>query len=248
MYVQRRTATSLVSRSNERQSASRLEAGDIELLGGLPNASNSTLLGTLTGDSKMRVVYKPILGESPLWDFPYATLALREAAAFELSDRAGFGFVPCTVIRGGPFGLGSVQRFVEHDPSLTAFELEESHSLQMRRVAVFDLIVNNGDRKGGHVLKDPEGSLWAIDHGVCFHPQPKLRTVLWSWVGMDFAGDERELLDRVCKELQGDLGEVLASYLSPLQLRAMSARVERLLSEGKFPAPGPGRHYPWPPV
>lgn len=215
----------------------------------MPNASNYTLLARVVGTSEpVHVVYKPILGESPLWDFPYATLALREVAAFELSDRAGFGFVPCTVIRSGPLGVGSVQVFIEHDPSVTSFTLEEERAADLRRVALFDLVVNNADRKGGHVLRDDQGAIWAVDHGVCFHPRYKLRTVLWSWVEAPFEQEERAILERVCSDLKGEYSEALRRYLSPQEISAMVERVENLLERGTFPAPGPGRHYPWPPV
>ena len=225
----------------------------MELLGLMPGASNYTFLARLDppgGDPgpERLVVYKPRRGEAPLWDFPSGTLCQREAAAFEVCRAAGFGFVPPTVMREGPLGIGSVQAFIDHDFECTAFDLFDDHEAELRRIALFDLVVNNADRKAGHVFPDGDGQVWAIDHGICFHVEPKLRTVLW-----DFAGDPIEEADKAClrrlrRALAGDLGGVLRELLDPAEIEVLSRRLKALLKARMFPAPGRGRSFPWPPV
>jgi uncharacterized repeat protein (TIGR03843 family) len=229
----------------------RLVDGELELLGLLPAASNYTFLGRLVGgdeDDERLVVYKPRRGEAPLWDFPPGTLCLREAAAFLVCRAAGFGFVPPTVLRDGPLGFGSVQRFVDHDFECTAFDLYPDHVDELRRIALFDLVVNNADRKAGHVFPDAEGRVWAVDHGICFHAEHKLRTVLWDFSGEPVDGDEAACLRRLGDALAADLGAELAGLLDPAEIEALHRRLERLLAAGMFPEPGPGRSFPWPPV
>lgn len=227
---------------------SELLQGDIELLGLLPGASNYTFLARLGDDDSALVVYKPRRGEAPLWDFPSGTLCQRETAAFEVSRAGGFGFVPATVLRDGPLGVGAVQSFVEHDFDCTAFDLYESHGGDLRRIALFDLVVNNADRKAGHVFPDADGKVWAIDHGICFHTEPKLRTVLWDFAGAPIPDEDCERLRSLQASLLGPLGEVLAPLLDAAELDMLSRRVAAVLAAGVFPAPEAGRSFPWPPV
>jgi len=226
----------------------------MDLLGLMPGASNYTFLARLLGseaagaEPERLVVYKPRRGEAPLWDFPSGTLCQRETAAFEISRAGGFGFVPPTVLRDGPVGIGSVQAFVNHDFECTAFDLFESHTGDLRRIALFDLVVNNADRKAGHVFPDPQGNVWAIDHGICFHVEPKLRTVLWDFAGEPIAEADRACLRRLAAALQADLAPVLAGLLDPAEVEILRRRLAAVLDAKAFPAPGPGRSFPWPPV
>lgn len=215
----------------------KLLEGDIELIGLLPGASNYTLLGSL---GELLVVYKPRNGESPLWDFQSGTLCQREVAAYLVCEGLGWHFVPPTVLRDGPLGPGSVQLFIDHDPSITAFELVETKKADLMRIALFDLVVNNADRKAGHVFIC-DGRVSAVDHGVCFHTEPKLRTVLWDFIGMPIPSDD-------LKSLQGLVADSFAALLSEAEMDALYRRVDVVVGGGVFPAPGPGRPYPWPPV
>lgn len=218
----------------------------------MPGASNYTFLARLGGPEGRLVIYKPRRGEAPLWDFPTGTLCQREVAAYLVSAAAGFGIVPPTVLRDGPAGPGSVQEFVEHDFGCTAFDLYDDHAAELRRIALFDLVVNNADRKAGHVFPDAEGHVWAIDHGICFHADPKLRTVLWDFADQPLSGEERACLQRLRTALSGDLGVALTELLDPEELTALRRRLKIVLKAGAFPAPGPawgpGRAFPWPPI
>lgn len=219
--------------------------GEMEVLGLLPGSSNYTFLARLHGDGTL-VVYKPRQGERPLWDFPGGTLCQRETAAYLVSRMGGWDHVPATVLRDGPLEVGAVQRFVEHDPAVTAFDLLRTHPDELRSIAVFDLVANNADRKAGHVLQDRSGRVWGIDHGLCFHEEPKLRTVLWHFVGEPVPEQELERLRRIRARLQSD---ELAVLLSPVEVDAMGQRIELLLEEGVFPEPDEDRPaVPWPPV
>jgi hypothetical protein len=165
-----------------------LTEGELEVLGRIPWASNVTLLAEVShGDLAGLAVYKPARGERPLWDFPDGSLYRREVAAFAVSEELGWGLVPLTVARDGPFGLGSVQLYVQADPEVTAFDLLAAGHPALPRIATFDVVVNNADRKAGHCLQNG-AQVWAIDHGVCFHTEPKLRTVLWDLAGQPRAG------------------------------------------------------------
>ena len=227
--------------------------GDLELLGLMPACSNYTFLARLGApavepERDRLVVYKPRRGESPLWDFPDGTLCQRETAAYLVSQAGGFGVVPPTVLRDGPVGLGSVQAFIEHDFDCTAFDLFEEHQEDLRRIALFDLVVNNADRKAGHVFPDLAGRVWAIDHGICFHAEPKLRTMLWDFAGLPITRAERACLERLHAALAGDLGPALVGLLDEFELEALTLRLRGALAATVFPAPGPGRYFPWPPV
>ncbi|MGH2706891.1 MAG: SCO1664 family protein [Actinomycetota bacterium] len=227
-----------------------LAEGELELLGTLPAASNYTFLAKLRAapqDSGL-VVYKPRRGEAPLWDFPSGTLCQREVAAFMVSECARFGFVPPTVLREGPLGVGAVQLFIYHDFSCTAFDLLETHLDDLRRIVLFDLMTNNADRKAGHVFADDSGRVWAVDHGLCFHREPKLRTVLWDFVGEPIPAEDLAGLRLLEASLDGDLERQLRTLLGNEEIQALHKRVRRLLETAVFPGPGPGRPYPWPPV
>jgi hypothetical protein len=228
-----------------------LRHGEVEVLGRLAWSSNATLLVVARADGvEMPAVYKPRRGEQPLWDFPDGTLCQREVASYELSAALGWSIVPETVLRDGPFGVGMVQRFVEHDPEEHYFVLLEEHLEELRRFAVFDVLANNADRKGGHVLRSRQsGALRGIDHGLTLHSQWKLRTVIW-----DFAGERvaPAWLDEACRfvsDLDGRLAPIFEPLLSPFEIQALRARTNELVREGALPAADEGYHsFPWPMV
>ncbi|HEX6206841.1 MAG TPA: SCO1664 family protein [Actinomycetota bacterium] len=221
-----------------------LAGGDLEVLGLLPGASNHTFLGRIGG---IHVVYKPIRGEAPLWDFPIGTLAAREVAAARLAQALGWPNVPSTVMRDGPAGPGAVQEYVLAVEGEHYFTLRGERADELRAVAAFDVVANNADRKGGHLLLGEDGRLWCIDHGLTFHAEPKLRTVIWDFAGEPLPGGLAEDLERVVGELRGGpLREGLEGLLDPTEVGAAGARAEALLRAGRFPGPGPGRPVPWP--
>lgn len=227
-----------------------LASGELQILGLLPNSSNYTFLARATaGDEQLLAVYKPRRGETPLWDFARGTLCQREVAAYEMAGELGWPNIPATVLREGPEGVGSVQRFVEFDPSEHYFTLEGRFDDDFRRVALFDLAVNNADRKAGHCLLAPHGTIWVVDHGVCFNEEPKLRTVIWAFVGEPIPEALLADLARAREGLEGGpLHSRLAGLLSAEELSALTGRIDELVAGGRFPEPGPGRPYPWPPV
>jgi len=222
-----------------------LATGEIELQGRMPWSSNGTFLASVAlGEHDLAAVYKPHRGERPLWDFPRG-LYQREVAAFELSTTLGWQLVPETVLREeAPLGIGSLQRFVDADFEQHYFTLleEERHHDALRTMAVFDLVANNADRKGGHCLLDGEGHLWGVDHGLCFHVQPKLRTVIWDFSGEPIADGLIEDLRRLASCPPG----ALAGLLDRAECDALLKRAGRLARMGVFPDPGAGRPYPWP--
>lgn len=229
-----------------------LECGEIfEEQGRLRWSSNYTTI-TIVKDDELEslAVYKPQRGERPLWDFPDGTLCLREVAAYQVSDFLGWDVVAPTVLREGPKGLGSLQFFIEHDPSVNYFSLDETFIPQLKILAAFDALVNNTDRKGGHCLVDGRGKLWGIDHGICFHAEPKLRTVIWDFAGEpipeQLVGDMQRLVDDL--ETRGALWGELETLLMADELEALHQRAKRLVQRRKFPHPGIGPSYPWPPV
>ncbi|HEX2054586.1 MAG TPA: SCO1664 family protein [Actinomycetota bacterium] len=225
-----------------------LTGGNLEILGLLPASSNYTFLARLESNGRTLVVYKPRRGETPLWDFPSGSLCLREVAAYRVSVAAGWLHVPSTVLRDGPFGIGMVQQFIEHDPAFHAFNLAPAHEAELKRIAVFDLVANNADRKAGHVLKGNDGRLWAVDHGLCFHAEPKLRTVLWDWVGDAIPEDSLAAVERLRQSVRSEHQAGLAELLEPEEIELLLHRAEQVLDMQVFPAPGPGRPYPWPPI
>jgi hypothetical protein len=236
-----------------------LRRGDAELRGLFRLGSNDTFLCDVHGAAgSIRAVYKPIRGERPLWDFPAGTLAKREAAAFELSRALGWAFVPPTVFRAdGPLGPGSFQEFLDLDLQQNYFYIREKDPDGLRRVAAFDIAINNADRKALHVALDATGSIRLIDHGICFHKEWKLRTVIW-----DFAGEM--IPDPVRLDLENLLApaaqpadtkrsgppppirRVLNRLLTRGEIEATAARTRALLENGRFPFPGPGISVPWP--
>jgi len=224
-----------------------LATGDVEVLGLLPNSSNYTFLARVRGadGAEINAVYKPRRGERPLWDFPHGSLAQREVAAFVVSEAAGWGIVPPTVLReDAPLGPGSLQLFVEHDPQRHFFVFEdEGRDDELMVFAVFDAVINNADRKGGHVIEDGARRLWAVDHGVTFHVEPKLRTVVWAFA-------ESRLPAGLLADLEGLGGTVreigLERLLAPEEIEATARRIERLVEEGRFPAPSVSYPLPWP--
>lgn len=231
-----------------------LEEGALETEGLISWGSNYTFLARVCYQTReLNAIYKPRKGERPLWDFAPGTLCLRERAAFLVSEGLGWGLVPATVLRDGPHGWGSVQRFVEHDPDEHYFTIqeEETYAGQLQQIALFDLLVNNADRKGGHVLVGDGGQLWSIDHGICFHSDYKLRSVIWEFAGEPIPKRLRQDLERFEERLASEDEEVadqLRTLLNNQEMEALRERVARLLKQERFPHPGPGRHYPWPPV
>jgi hypothetical protein len=223
----------------------------MEVLGLMPNASNYTFLARCTaGDEQALAIYKPRRGEIPLWDFPDGTLHRREVAAYELSRALGWPNVPATILRDGPEGEGSAQLFVPFDPDHHYFTLEVERADDFRRVALFDIVVNNADRKGGHCLLGDDGHVYVIDHGVCFSTEPKLRTVIWAFVGETLDPAMRADLVELDAEIAGGrAGRALATLLDPDEIAAVRARLAGLVALGRFPEPDPGtRPYPWPPI
>jgi len=227
-----------------------LRAGDVDVLGRMPWSSNATFLVNLSdGDDELLAIYKPQRGERPLWDFPRGTLCHREVAAFEVSQALGWDIVPDTVLRDGPAGIGMMQRFVEHDPEEQYFTLLEEHVDALRRMAAFDVVINNTDRKGGHCLRAlADGRIFGIDHGVSFHAQWKLRTVIWEFGGESIPSDVCSDLHRFADQLHGGgLGDQLRESLDRFELDAMRARTEHLLTTGALPEADNDYHcYPWP--
>ena len=250
---------------------SELMAAELTLTGRITTASNATFLGSI-GD--VVVVYKPIAGESPLWDFPEGTLAQREVAAYMVSEAFGWGVVPHTWLRDGPLGEGMVQLWQEQDPTQDAVNLVAAEQVPetgwkqvlqgqdengrivalvhedtpaLRRMAVFDVVVNNADRKGDHILAMSDGHRHGVDHGLTFHRDHKLRTVMWGWLGEDLTSEELDGIDRVSEGLKGGLVRDLAELLSAEEIAALSGRCDRLRLAGRFPAPsGEMSAVPWP--
>jgi Phosphatidylinositol 3- and 4-kinase len=234
----------------EEEALRLLSGGDVALVGRLPHSSNYTFLAEVRHpDSAVLGVYKPRRGERPLWDFPDGTLYRREVAAFELSRALGWPAVPPTVVRDGPHGTGSMQLFVECDPDEHFFTLRDTRIDDFATVALFDVIANNADRKGGHCLLASDGSIWVVDHGVCFATQPKLRTVIWEFAGEPIPDDLLEDVHRVAGELRsGALRDSMSSLLSRAEVGAAAARAEAIIETKRFPEPDSERPFPWPPV
>jgi uncharacterized repeat protein (TIGR03843 family) len=234
-------------RSPSSVALSVLSSGSVEVQGRMPWSSNGTYLVTVTGEDTppMVAVYKPGRAERPLWDFPDG-LFRREVAAYELSEALGWGFVPPTLERSdGPLGPGSLQMFVDADFEQHYFTLMEDdrHHRVLKRMATFDFLANNADRKGGHCLLDADGRIWAIDHGLCFHAQPKLRTVIWDFAGEELCPDDSADIERL---VAAGLPESLRRILHQDELRALEARAQVLIRQGRLPEPRRDHPYPWP--
>jgi len=226
-----------------------LREGRLEVEGRLLDASNATLLCTAELDGVTAAcVYKPVAGERPLWDFPDGTLAGREVSAWLVSQATGWDLVPPTVLRDGPFGTGMCQLWVDVDEEVDLAALARSDHPDLRRLAVLDAVLNNADRKGGHLLPREDGRVQGIDHGVCFSAEDKLRTLLWQWRGHALTDEALDVLGRVRAELEGDLGDALHEHLTATEVRATAARVDRLLTTGVHPHPSEDwPAIPWPP-
>ena len=229
------------------KSLDHLAKGDLEITGRLVDASNATLFGVMHLDGvSLEVIYKPVAGERPLWDFPDGTLADREYAAFLLSDRTGFDLVPPTILREGPAGFGMVQRWIDVDESIDLASYFAQDRSELRLLALFDAIINNTDRKIGHLLPDQSGHLFACDHGVTFHSEDKLRTVLWQWAGDSLTAEEIRILDRTTRVID-EGANALSAHLTELEIETTRIRIERLRSEGIMPLPSEDwPAIPWP--
>jgi uncharacterized repeat protein (TIGR03843 family) len=254
-----------------------LRQGDISVEGRLVDASNTTLFCEITsGHASARCVYKPVAGERPLWDFPDGSLAGREVAAYAVSEALGWGVVPPTILRDGPFGPGMCQLWIDEErqdePPLgfvparkipdgwrrvasardergRPYALAHADDARLARMAVFDAVINNADRKGGHILSTVDGQVHGVDHGVSFHTDDKLRTVLWGWADDPVPDDALEVLTRVRADLDGSLGAELAEHLTMRELRALCRRVDALRRTKVFPSPPEDwPALPWPPI
>lgn len=214
-------------------------------------SSNYVYLAQLcAGDGQVLAgVYKPYKGESPLWDFPDG-LYKREVAAYRLSQLLAWAFIPPTVLRDGPHGIGSMQLFVSHDQQSSFFEQREKPELvpQLMRMAVFDYVANNADRKGGHCLLDEQGRIWGIDHGLCFHEQYKMRTVIWDWAEQPIPSEWLADVQAAGEKIEANAPEAgpFLEMISKAERTQVITRMGKLLKDRVYPVPGPHRHYPWP--
>ncbi|MFI6351363.1 SCO1664 family protein [Streptomyces sp. NPDC050743] len=256
--------------------AELLARGELTVRGRIREASNAALFCTIALDGReASCIYKPVAGERPLWDFPDGTLAAREVAAYEVSEATGWGLVPPTVLRDGPYGEGMCQLWIdvqaeaellalvdaeEPEPGWKAIGLAEvgegrtallvhADDERLRRLAVLDAVINNADRKGGHLLPTTDGRLYGIDHGVTFNVENKLRTLLWGWAGEPLTPEAVDVLGGLHGALDGPLGDRLTALITAAEIDATRARVEALLSTGVHPEPnGEWPAIPWPPV
>ncbi|MFF2044314.1 SCO1664 family protein [Kitasatospora sp. NPDC058170] len=256
---------------------SLLREGELTVHGRLTDASNAALYCSISADGRSaQAVYKPVAGERPLWDFPDGTLAGREVAAYEVAAATGWALIPPTVLRDGPHGPGMVQLWVEPDPGadpLLALQdpagpeagwlpivradvgggrtalLVHPDDRRLRRLAVLDAVLNNADRKGGHLIAAADGRIYGIDHGVTFNTEGKLRTLLWGWAGEPLPAEALEVLADLAGQLDGALGERLAPHLTAAELAAARARIAELRGTGRHPLPSEEwPAIPWPPI
>ena len=225
-----------------------LTNGDLNVTDRLVDASNATLYATATLDNKSIVcIYKPIAGERPLWDFADGCLAHREYAAYVVSNHLGFNLVPLTILRDGPYGFGMVQQWLDIDESIDLAKFFATDHPRLRAMALFDAIINNTDRKIGHLLPVDDREVFGCDHGVTFHSEDKLRTVLWQWADEPFTPLEIDLLQRAQSEFKGTLGELLSPLLTQEEIEQTERRIKDLLQSGTFPLPNPDwPAVPWP--
>ena len=223
--------------------AKLIETGELEIIGRLVDASNASLLCQLPDETK--VIYKPIAGERPLWDFPDGNLASREVAAYYLSEVGNFKVVPKTVLREGPFGLGAVQEWIEVSEEADVIATAQSHDSQIRNLALFDIVINNADRKFGHILIKSDQQVFGCDHGVSLHEENKLRTVIWQFADLDLTASEKDQLSNLLNVIDRDY---LKNLLSANEIDAIFERVGFLLEDGRFATPSPNwPAVPWPP-
>lgn len=225
-----------------------LTNGDLEVSGRLVDASNATLYANCTfNGSTIPVIYKPVAGERPLWDFQDGNLAQREYAAYLISELGGFGVVPPTILRDGPFGTGMVQQWIDINEEIDLAMFYREDNSQLRKMALFDAVVNNTDRKIGHLLPISKELVHGCDHGVTFHEDDKLRTVLWQWADKPLTDEETGQLERLEVAVVGDAEQIL-NLISQNEYASLLARINRLLSEKKFPSPSDEwPAVPWPP-
>ena len=229
------------------KSIAHLTSGELEITGRLVDASNATLFGVMHHEgSTLEVIYKPVAGERPLWDFPDGTLADREFAAFLLSDTTGMDLVPPTILREGPAGLGMVQRWIDVDENIDLGSYFAQDRKELRQLALFDAIINNTDRKIGHLLPDQNGHLFACDHGVTFHADDKLRTVLWQWAGDPLTEEEFRILGEALTVIDSHATS-LGTHLTEEEIDATCKRINKLRSGGIMPLPSEDwPAIPWP--
>nr|WP_245677006.1 SCO1664 family protein [Nocardia acidivorans] len=252
-----------------------LRTAELTVIGQVTTASNVTLVceAEQDGPQPLRVVYKPVRGERPLWDFPDGTLAEREVASYAVSQALGWGVIPETVLREGPYGPGMVQRWVDTvedgpelvdlvpvgeiaegyrevlralDPSGHPVSLVHAHDPRLLRMAVLDVLINNADRKGGHVLSGVDGRVYGVDHGICLNTEPKLRTVLWGWAGESIDDELLTDITVLVKALPGELGTRLSELITEEEVRALEVRAQGLLENPVMPLPSGARPIPWP--
>lgn len=225
-----------------------LKQGTLEITGRLVDASNATLYGECTFENEvMAVIYKPIAGERPLWDFPDGNLAQREYAAYFISELADWNIVPTTVLRDGPFGLGMVQQWIDIDESVDLALYYREDNENLRRMALFDAVINNTDRKIGHLLPTSDNHLYGCDHGVTFHEENKLRTVIWQFADRLLLDSELSSLTALLASINSEQG-VLMELITESEYMALVARIENLLISKKFPSPSDDwPAVPWPP-
>jgi uncharacterized repeat protein (TIGR03843 family) len=233
------------------QALALLQGATLTISQRLPWSSNGTWLACVeAADLSAYAVYKPRRAERPLWDFPAGTLCLRETAAFVVSQALGWQLVPPTVLRDGPLGPGSLQLFIPHDPEVHYLALEDPDPAAIRRLVALDAIINNADRKSGHVILAEDGRLWAIDHGISFHVEPKLRTVIWDYAGQPLPAEISADLDALAGGLTAPAGALrrdLAALLCRDEIDALIARTRRLVQSAVFPGSNPRRRaVPWP--
>ncbi|MSP78971.1 MAG: hypothetical protein EXR67_05400 [Dehalococcoidia bacterium] len=226
-----------------------LERAEITTCSALPRGSNYTFLVEMRAETGAILcgVYKPKDGEAPLWDFPSGTLYKRERAAYIVAETLGWHFIPPTVLRNGPQGVGSVQQFIEHDPQNHYFLLKDKHAAEFRRMCAFDWLTNNADRKAGHCLLGPDDHVWGIDHGLTFNAAPKLCTVIWDFADQPITDDilkDLEAFGATLQTLDGAITE-LPQLLSPSEISALKQRLELILARKRFPGQHEGR-VPWP--
>lgn len=225
-----------------------LEYGELQVTGRLVDASNATLYASCTyAEKSIPVIYKPVAGERPLWDFPDGNLAQREYAAYRISEIGKFSVVPPTVLRDGPFGVGMVQQWIDIDEEVDLAEFYRTDDPRLRKMALFDAVINNTDRKIGHLLPTVEGDLRGCDHGVTFHEEDKLRTVLWQWADKPLTEEEKAILQDLLQVLQSDPSEIL-ELITEDEFGALVMRIQRLLEQERFPSPSEDwPAVPWPP-
>jgi uncharacterized repeat protein (TIGR03843 family) len=231
-------------------SREELLAGELVVEGRLVDASNATLFGKVLLDDKSShsVVYKPIAGERALWDFADGNLASREVAAFLISEIGNFNCVPLTVMRDGPFGIGAVQQWIELDPDLDLIAIGQESSPAIRNLALFDVVINNTDRKFGHILPISDSQILGCDHGLTFHQEFKLRTVIWHYAGEELDNNEIQKLKALKSRLEGESRASLEELITADEIKTLLERIDTLISEG-FPYPSEQwPAVPWPPV